>query len=261
MCTGTKRAGGHSHLDTQWGLSCFSNCFPHPTQPIQSHLYELTLIRTSEHLGWTQIYRFIISCGCSREGQERQRQLNACKGTSWNKTRSLSHIHTLFEGDSALLLSEITGWLVYKCHFFIFYYRSQWWHFRWIICAFERMCVCVFRGPWNQSNLLQPLFFIQLNNRVTWHELCHSLNEFDCSFQPFQSEVFSIPFTFSHIWLRVKWKDWDYKEVWHTVLKTYTGESWFVLVLVLKVWHPALVPKTVDLKTKFCTHPHVISNY
>ncbi len=113
MCTGTKRAGGHNHLDTHWGLSCFFNCFPHPTQLIQSHLYKLTLIHTSKHLVWTQICRFIISCGPSREGQERQRQLKACKGNSvkWNTLSfSLSHTHI----SKVIQLFCWVKWLVYK---------------------------------------------------------------------------------------------------------------------------------------------------
>lgn len=111
MFTGTNRAGGHSHLDTRWGLSCFSNCFPNPTQPIQSHLYELNLIHKRKHLGWTQICRFIISCGRSREGQERQKQQKVCKRKAWNEmTHSLTHTHPFRRWFSSSRVKWLADW-------------------------------------------------------------------------------------------------------------------------------------------------------
>jgi len=161
MYTGTKRVGGHSHFDTRWGLSCFSNCFPHPTQLIQSHLYdELNLTHKQSANTWVELRSVVLSFHVVAPGRGRKGRDNkkACKRKDWNATHSLSlclslsHTHARLS-DSALLLSEMIGWLVYKCHLFIFYYRSHW-HFKWIICLWKN----VFWGPWKSSHVKSSSF-------------------------------------------------------------------------------------------------------
>ncbi len=123
MCTGTKRAGGHSHLNTHWGLSCFINCFPHPTQSIQSHLYKLTVIRkqTPGLNSDLSFYHFMWSlqggAGKAETTKKHVREQHEMKHTlsfSISLSHTHTHTHTRTHTSKVIQLFCWVKWLVYK---------------------------------------------------------------------------------------------------------------------------------------------------